>query len=80
MNVGGYKMTKTTATKAKIDKALQAAGFGEIEIARAEGCVYFANTDWIESSVMVPYYNSLTVEQWVEEAQALKAQHERLYG
>ena len=69
-------MARTTATKAKIDKALHEAGFpDDFEIVKGAGYIYFSGGDsmeWYTSSVMVPYLYLQSVEQWVESAEALR--------
>ena len=61
--------------KYKINKAIKHL---RLEICKGEGYFYFVhekdgglNAD----SVMVPYYNHLSIEQWVEEAESALKTH-----
>ena len=64
-------------TKANIDNALHAAGFpDDFEIVKGDGYIYFSGGDsveWYSTSVMEPYLNRQTVDQWVKSAKELQA-------
>lgn len=60
----------TTATVARINRALAKEGLSNIEFVRGEGYCYFIFDDrgpnYETESVYVPYVNSMPLEDWVE--------------
>jgi hypothetical protein len=52
-----------------VNKNLSAAGIKD-ELVKGQGYFYFWGdkaSSWYSSSVMVPYLNDLTIEQWIAE-------------
>lgn len=69
----------TTATIAKVNKALAKAGYEGVELVRGNGYCYFDGEMlgvWHTTSVYVPYVKCLSVEQWVKEYEIMKAHEE----
>lgn len=62
-------------TRKAVNKALENAGFDGVTIERGDGYWYFwggESTGWYSASVAVYRLGSFTVEEWVNEAKALR--------
>jgi hypothetical protein len=64
----GFKMT--TATAARINRAMVKEGLTNIEFVRGEGYCYFIYDEaphfFETESVYVPYVNSMPLDRWLE--------------
>jgi hypothetical protein len=75
------RLKETAVTINQVNTALKNKGYKD-ELVKGKGYFYFAGpaggaSDWGQSSVYVYSINQLTLPQWVEEYEAMKAANEK---